>query len=279
MRGIWRRLPDAVLPAGRLLGRVEAVLAGMTPSSAPVAGWSRTARDALVVGRSASAPPVDMAACARDGVEVVRRSSGGGPVLWDAGLLALDVWLPRGHPLAPDDVVEAYRALGEAMAAGLCDAGLSGARVVPVDEARRDDAPAGPADVVAGRACYGGVSPYEVVVGEGAARRKVVGLAQVRRMTGTVLQAGVLMSFDAPRLARLLERDGVAGDDVAGALAARATGLDRLLDGIDTAGVTAAVDARLAAVAGADLVPSAPSATEEADAARIATDRFRPLRP
>jgi lipoate-protein ligase A len=39
-------------------------------------------------------------------------------------------------------------------------------------------------------ACYGGLSPWEVVVGQ----RKLVGLAQVRRSTGILLVAGLLLS-------------------------------------------------------------------------------------
>jgi lipoate-protein ligase A len=39
-------------------------------------------------------------------------------------------------------------------------------------------------------ACFGGLSPWEVVVGQ----RKIVGLAQVRRRTGVLLASGTLIS-------------------------------------------------------------------------------------
>jgi lipoate---protein ligase len=252
---------------------VEAVLEGMDPGSPPVIGWSGASPDAMVVGRSASAPPVDLAACAREGVDVVRRSSGGGPVLWDAGLLALDVWLPRGHALAPDDVVEAYRWLGEALALGLRDLGAD-ARVVGVAEARSAAAPAGAAGEAASRACYGGLSPYEVVAG--APGRKVVGLAQIRRRAGTVLQAGILLRHDAPRLASLLARDGAPADEVAAALDARAAGLDALVRTASAGAVTGAVDRRLAEVAGR-VVASPLGADEEERTEAIAGERFRPI--
>jgi lipoate-protein ligase A len=167
-------------------------------------------------------------------------------VLWDGNLLGLDVWLPRGHPLAPDDVVETYRWLGEALAAGLSEVGAS-ARVVGIDEARAGFADAGPADSVAGRACFGGLSPYEVVAGG----RKVVGLAQVRRPNGALLQAGIILRFDARLLAELLPREEADAEEVAGALDRRAVGLLDLVPGLDARGLVDVLERNIADRAGA----------------------------
>jgi lipoate-protein ligase A len=187
---------------------------------------------ALVLGRSHADPALDGDAARAAGVAVTRRSSGGGPVLWDDGLLALDLVLPRGHPLAPDDVVAAYRPLGEAIAAALRSCGVGEVEVVDVARARawRRD-PGGAAD-----ACYGGLSPYEVLAGG----RKVAGLSQTRRRTGTLLQAGILERLDAPGLARLLGRDAAWAD----ALAATATGLDEVAR-VSRDDLVAAVDREL----------------------------------
>jgi lipoate---protein ligase len=190
------------------------LLAAMTPDGAPVASWSAVSAPALVLGRSHADPALDEEAARAAGVAVVRRSSGGGPVLWDDGLLSLDLVLPRGHRLAPDDVVAAYRPLGEAIAAALRTCGVGDVEVVDVERARawRRD-PGGAAD-----ACYGGLSPFEVLV----AGRKVVGLSQARRRTGALLQAGILERLDADGLARLLGRD----EAWAAALRETAAGLD-----------------------------------------------------
>jgi lipoate-protein ligase A len=210
------------------------LLRALADDPTPALSWSTVTRPALVLGRLAVDPEVDGEAVRAEGIEVARRSSGGGPVLWDAGLLALDVVLPRGHRLAGDDVVAAYRWLGEAIAVALHALGVPDVEVVGIGRAREDRARPGPA----GDACYGGLSPFEVT----AAGRKVVGLSQTRRSPGALLQAGILMSFDPALLARLLRRD----EEFADGLAAAAAGLDELHAGLTAAAVVGAVDAAVA---------------------------------
>lgn len=213
------------------------------PAAGPgVLSWSRVTAPALVLGRSGVDVAPDRDVAAAEGVEVVRRSSGGGPVLWDADLLALDVVLPRGHRLAERDVVLAYRWLGEAFAAALRTCGVGDVEVVDVQRARADRTDPGTAAL----ACFGGLSPFEVTAGG----RKVLGLSQARRGPGTLLQAGVPLRLDAARLGRLLGRD----PDFARALAASAAGVDELADGVTAGALVAAVDAEVSERAGVTLV-------------------------
>jgi lipoate-protein ligase A len=205
----------------------------MTAGGTPISSWSTVTEPCLVLGRSAAETAAIEDAAWDQGLPVLRRSSGGGPVLWDAGLLALDVVLPRGHSRETQDVVEGYRWLGEALAAGLRALGAPGVELVEVARAR--SAAPRPSDV----ACFGGLSPYEVLAGG----RKVVGLSQARRRGGTLLQAGVLLDLDAGRLARLLG----GGDPLAADLAAVAAGLREWLPEVDPDGVSAAVDPLLVA--------------------------------
>ncbi len=228
-----RRLPLATIGARDALARAETLLAAA--DEGPALAWSRVDRPALVVGRAAADAGVDEAACRAAGVPVLHRRSGGGPVLWDADLLALDIVLPRGHPLAGDDVVAAYAWLGEALAAALRSLGLP-ARTVGIAEAR-----AAEPHPLAARACFGALSPFEVV----AEGRKVVGLAQVRRRAGTLFQAGIPLTLDADSLAALLDL-GAGRSAFAGALRERAAGLRELDPDLGPAEVAGAVEDALA---------------------------------
>ena len=209
------------------------LLDGMGPDGPPVLSWLTVTAPGLVLGRHAVDPDMDQDAVAAEGVEVLKRSSGGGPVLWDRDLLALDVVLPRGHRLAPDDVVAAYRWLGEALADALRAVGVPDVEVVALERAR------GAAPGPAADACFGGLSPWEVLAGG----RKVVGLSQTRRRPGALLQAGVPLRLDAARLARLLGRD----DAWAEGLAATAAGVRELAPDVTADDVVAATEAAVAA--------------------------------
>ncbi len=117
-------------------------------------------------------------------IPVVKRGTGGGAVLCDAGVLLVDVAVPAGHALAPEDVTDAYRPFGELLVAVLADLGIA-ARTVTVAESRSlDDTH----KAAARRACWAGLSPYEVVLLDG---RKVVGLAQRRRRGAVLYQIAV----------------------------------------------------------------------------------------
>ncbi len=230
------------------------ILREMSPAGPPAYSWSTVRSPGLVLGRLARDPALDRTAIAADGVVVVRRSSGGGPVLWDRDLLALDVVLPRGHALATDDVVAAYRWLGEAIADALRTLGVDGVEVIGVERARRMRAAPG----AAADACFGGLSPFEVLAGG----RKVVGLSQARRRPGTLLQAGIPLAVDAAGLARLMGRDAA----FAAGLAATAAGVRELVPGVSGERVVAAVDAAVCERVGVRLVDGALTGAERAGA-------------
>lgn len=248
------------------MARPVGLLRAMPPGGRPVMSWSAVAAPALVLGRSGARLPVDRALAAREGVALLGRSSGGGPVLWDRDLIALDVVLPRGHRLALDDVVLAYRWLGEAIATALRRCGVEHVEVVGVERARAGRDRVG----AAADACFGGLSPFEVLAGG----RKVAGLSQARRAPGTLLQAGIPMRLDATLLGRLLAR----GDDFARDLASVAAGLDEVAPGLTADAVRAAVDEAVAAAAGARPVVDAPTAPERDAIAVVATGAGAPAR-
>ena len=202
--GVWRRVgPDALDPRAAV-DRPLRLLDRMADVGPPVTSWSTVTRPCLVLGRTGRPAGVNAAHAAAAGIEVVERRSGGQPVLWDAGLLSLDVVLPPGHALAGRDVTLAYRWLGDALANGLRDAGVPGTRTVSIGEAREHAARGDAQATRARRACFGALSPFEVVAADG---RKLVGLAQARRRAGTLFQCGVLMRWAPATLAACLEAD------------------------------------------------------------------------
>lgn len=119
-------------------------------------------------------------------LEVLLRASGGGAVLVGPWMLGISVVLPTEHPLASGGAIPTYRWLGEAITCALGQMGLDAWAISP--EALVTHRAENPAPTLAW-ACFGGLSPWEVLVG----KRKITGLAQVRRRQGILLVAGILM--------------------------------------------------------------------------------------
>ncbi len=139
-------------------------------------------------------------------VEWLLRESGGGAVLTGPWLVGVSVALPPGHGWLGRSLSESYRPLADLHVRALKAFGVS-ARALPPQAA-------GPAAVrgftPVGWACFGSVSPWEVVDGEG---RKLVGMAQRRRKQGVLLVAGTLVGPTDWRL--LCEALGQPADAVA----------------------------------------------------------------
>lgn len=116
---------------------------------------------------------------------MLERQSGGGAVLTGPWMVGVSVVLPHGHPWLCNGLLESYRWLGQLHVAVLADLGVA-VHSLPAHELPR-------ANEQAGRtvdwACFGSLSPWEVVDGQG---RKLVGLAQRRQQTGVLLVAGTL---------------------------------------------------------------------------------------
>jgi lipoate-protein ligase A len=118
--------------------------------------------------------------------QLVQRGSGGGAVLTGPWMVSASIVLPPDHALVGSGTVSSYRWLGALHAGLLRDAGIS-AYAIPPEEVRLQLADA---DARLKWACYGGLSPWEVVVG----RRKIVGLAQLRKRTGVLITSGTLIA-------------------------------------------------------------------------------------
>lgn len=121
----------------------------------------------------------------RAGIGLSTRLAGGGAVLVGPWMLSASIVLPRSHPLVASNLTESYRWVGERFASVLRHVGISAHSISPEEAQHLQQLSAG----ALSWACYGGFSPWEVVVG----RRKILGLAQVRKQTGVLLVAGLLL--------------------------------------------------------------------------------------
>jgi lipoate---protein ligase len=116
---------------------------------------------------------------------VLQRESGGGVVLTGPWLVSASVVVPHDHAWVRGGVVESYRQFAELHVAALAELGVNAQPVLPHDVARANGAGA-----AVPWACFGSLSPWEVVNDQG---RKLVGLAQRRRRAAVLLVAGTLV--------------------------------------------------------------------------------------
>jgi lipoate-protein ligase A len=163
----------------------EALLDDVAAGGAPTLRLYRWAPPALSLGRFQPDADVDTDACARLGVEVVRRPTGGQGLLHGPDLTyAVAMPLPAGAAGSVDAV---YQVLAGALIAGLARLGVDAAIA-------RHDGPSGPV-------CFAGQQGADLRVGD----RKVCGSAQVRRESAVLQHGSILLTrlpFDETDLLR-----------------------------------------------------------------------------
>lgn len=164
-------------------GSAGALHALAMPEPATLEVWVfEVERTALALGSGQSAEVVDVTACRRDGVEVVRRRSGGGAVLVEPGAIVwFDVIVPATRLRAEgigDDVGRSMVWMGERIAAALRAVGVA---EPSVHRGRSASTPWSPL------VCFAGVGPGEVLL-EG---RKLVGISQRRTRAGSRFQCAI----------------------------------------------------------------------------------------
>jgi lipoate-protein ligase A len=260
---------------GRQLALSEAMLASLLETSQAALRWYIPTERALVLGNGQPVSVAHTAALAAQQTMLYKRSSGGAAVLVDSTLLSLDIALPHDHPLATGDVIRAYQWVGALWVAAIRALGGAEVRAIPTEETRAI-APLAKDDPLR-LACYGTLSPWEVVCGSGAPR-KLVGLCQVRRRAGTLYQTGVYLHFDAAALASLLALTSATRGALATRLSAAAIGLDHATQQTYTAPrVMMACERALRNDFHAELVHTAWLPSELAAAADLETQRFARL--
>jgi len=154
----------------------------------------RAVSPAVVLGRSQSDDLVDARRAGAAGLEVARRTSGGGAVLVVPGELCwVDVVVDRTLVKWADDVNRALVVVGEAWRRALVDLGLPGGDLELAKSSSGERA-------LSQLACFAGVGTGEVLLG-GA---KIVGLCQRRGRSATLVQGALVGTLDPDRLVEVL---------------------------------------------------------------------------
>ncbi len=210
----WRVIISGIGRAADNMAVDEAMLkahaAGQVPPTIRFYGWQPAAVSLGYFQKAAA--EVDIAECRRQGIDVVRRLTGGRAVLHDAEL-TYSLVVSETHPLVPPTITASYRFFSQGLLAGLKTMGIDAQMSLPkaaYGQTKRRHTSA---------ACFDAPSHYEVTFG----RRKLIGSAQVRK-DGVILQHGsVLLNFNPKQVASLLNLPSPeAKDTVAAMLAQRA---------------------------------------------------------
>jgi lipoate-protein ligase A len=182
----WRRLPFLVLPGAENMA-LDAWLLGRTLAGAgPHLRFYLWARPTLSLGRSQDAAAVvDRPFCEANGIDVVRRPTGGRAVLHHMEL-TYGVTGLFGKDGFPKGVQETYKAICEALCEGLAALGV-GARLWD-GAASALPSPKSPLP------CFATPAPGEVVL-EG---KKMIGSAMAVEGPGFLQHGSILIAVDAP---------------------------------------------------------------------------------
>jgi lipoyl(octanoyl) transferase len=255
-RASWRLIIDRAPRTGAWNMALDEAIqdAVATGAAPPTLRFYQWAPPALSLGKRQPLDGVDLARCRRDGVDIVRRPTGGWAILHTDELTYSVAALPD-DPRTAGPILDAYRRLSAGLVDGLWRLGAP-VELNPVNPYGVHNASA---------ACFEVPSAYEITVGG----KKLMGSAQTRPQ-GRLLQHGSLpLAGEIARVAEYLWLDDEdARQQLRAHLRQRATTLGDALGRAVT--FDAAADAlRLgfAAALNLELVPAAATAAEEAVAA------------
>lgn len=159
-----------------------------------VVALRRANAPAVVLGRAQQDDLVDARRAIAEGLEVARRTSGGGAVLVVPGEVCwVDVVVERRLAVWADDVMRALVVVGTAWREALVDLGFPRGRLELARATTGEPA-------LSRVACFAGVGTGEVLF-DGA---KVVGLCQRRGRRATLVQGAAVATHDPGRLTGVL---------------------------------------------------------------------------
>ena len=191
----WRWLNSGFQAAADNMATDEAIMgsyaARLVPPTIRFYGWQPAA---VSIGYFQHGErEINFAACREQGIDVVRRLTGGRAVL-HAQELTYSIIVGEDYPDMPMTITASYRYLSRGLLLGLAKLGLTAEMTKPqAAYAHKTPQPAS-------AACFDAPSHYELTVSQ----KKLIGSAQVRKH-GVILQHGsILLAFSAEQLAGIL---------------------------------------------------------------------------
>jgi lipoate-protein ligase A len=214
------------------------------------------------LGRNQAVAGVDLARCAAQGYDVVRRPTGGRAILHTDEMTYSLIASPE-HPLMQGYVLDSYLRISHGLVAGLKRLGIDAEEAPGTNRA-------GP-DVSA--ACFEVPSAYEIV----ASGRKVLGSAQARRSTSVLQHGSLPLGGDLTRVVDCLKFDDEGEREALRAsLKGHAATVEELLG--RAVGYESAVSAMAAGMAEAleiELVPGELTDQEHAWTSQLLAEKYQ----
>jgi lipoate-protein ligase A len=181
-------------------------------SSGPVLRFYDWEQPTISLGYNQDVEQLDLEACRRAGVKVVRRPTGGRAV-FHFNEFTYSVIALQDDPLLGGPVLDTYRTIAQALVAGLSQLGIE-------SELQRSQS-AG-ASVKDSPLCFAAAGRYEIT----ASGKKILGSAQ-RRIQGVILQQGSLLLAQDQNLAPFYRQGAEANATTAEELLGRKVGFEQ----------------------------------------------------
>lgn len=265
-RPTWRLLDGGATDGYTNMAIDEAMLLatqeGRIPPTLRIYAWQPAC---LSIGTFQSvSTDIDTDSCARQGIDWVRRPTGGRAILHDREV-TYSVVARQDDERVAGDVMESYRRISLGLLEGLR---LLGVKAVLAPSA----IPATPSGTPKPAACFAAPSQHEIMV-DG---RKVVGSAQRRQGTALLQHGSILLDLDVSKLMSLLR---FPSPDEQNHMTARVREESVTLDGllgrtVIHGEVATALAAGFAAALDIDVAAGQLSAWEQEQAARLRRDKY-----
>jgi len=270
----WRLLRTGAASGALNMAVDEAILdsvaAGSSPPTLRLFTWQPAC---LSLGYFQPLAEVDVAQCARRGIDVVRRPTGGSAILHDREL-TYSLAAPQTDPHLQGDLLTSYRSIAAVLVRALRDLGAEVTLAPTPSDGQPETGPRQPSEAHRRDRpvpCFVRPAGYEIL----AHGKKLVGSAQVRRGSALLQHGAIPLDGDVAAICPLLAQPPSEQEQTAVQLRLSATTLSR------AAGRTVTVEEAARAIAAAfiavwqvALEPADLSPQERLTAERLVQDKY-----